>query len=293
MKLVATIISGLFLVHVSIAQDAPDFDSKHGKNVATIAAYDADGRLQKIGTGFIVDPGLIITSAHVVRDAHYISSTFSDAVDGEIRGVEDADREFDLAVLTTTSTIRSEGLVVAKEPPKIGSEIVVIGSPMGLKNNITTAVVSALQSAGDVELFEISAPLSAGSSGSPVLNVDGEVVGIVSSTFGDREDRSVAVSGKHLKVLLGSQEPVAERQSNGASYSIVVSSETSKSSAEDVAQSYRSKGYEAQVLSFRVGDATRFRVCLGTYDDLGSARSDRDRLASADLPDDSWVVQVP
>lgn len=293
MRFVVTFITGLFLTHVSLAQNGAGLSSEHGKEVATIAAYDADGRLTTIGTGFIIEGGSIVTSGNVVRGAHYIGSTFTEAFDGEISGVGRSDRDSDLALLTTSSAIRSEGLAVSDDRPEVGSEVVVIGSPMGLKNNVTTGILSGVTSRGEVELLEISATVSDGSDGSPVLNSRGEVVGVVSSQFSDGEGLSFAVSAQHLIDMIGSQVPPVKKASGRPSYSIVVSSETTESSAEDVAQTYRRKGYEAQVLSFRVGETTRYRVCLGTYGHAASARSDRDRLAAADLPDDAWVVQVP
>lgn len=293
MKSISILVLGLLLARISMAQDVADLVSKHGKAIATIAAYDNDGRLQGIGTGFILEDGVIITSEHVVRDANYIGSTFSDAIDGDIRRVEHVDAELDLALLTTSSKIRSKGLTVSDTPPEIGSEIVVIGSPMGLKNNATAGIVSAFKSVGNVELLEISAPVSEGSNGSPVLNRDGEVVGVVTSQFDGDADVNLAVSAKHLLEVIGSRKRIDEGGGQRSSYTIVVSSETTESSANDVALSYGNQGHEAQVLSFRVGDEVRYRVCLGNYDSREAAVSDRDRLAGADLPSDAWVIEMP
>ena len=293
MKSVAIVVFGLLLARVSVAQDVADLVSKHSKAVATIAAYDADGRLQGIGTGFIIEDGVIVTSENVVRDATYIGSTFSDAFDGEIDGVKHVDDELDLALLTTSSKIRSKGLIVSDRQPEIGSEIVVIGSPMGLTNNVATGTISAFKSIGKVDLLQISAPVSQGSSGSPVLNEDGEVIGVITSRSEGDQDTTFAVSAKHLLELIGSRQRVADGAHQKSLYSIVVSSEITESSANDVARNYRSKGYDAQVLSFKVGDAVRFRVCLGHYDDKGAAISDRERLAGAEIPSDAWVIPMP
>ena len=294
MKLASIVVTGLLLfVHISAAQDVESVVSRHSGAVATIATYDGDGRLQQVGTGFIVDNGLIVASEHIVRDAAYIASTFSDAYDGEIKGVESADAATDLAVLAVSSTMRAGGLTVSDLQPEIGSEIVVIGSPMGLTNNVTKGTVSAVQTEDGVELLQISAPVSSGASGSPVLNLEGKVVGVVTSQFGSDQAHTFAVSAKHLMEMTGSQPRAAESESRKAGYSIVVASEATEASANDVARGYRGKGFEARVISSSVGGTRRYRVCLGSYDSTVAAASDRDRLAGVDVPSDAWVLQVP
>jgi putative serine protease PepD len=105
-----------------------------------------------------------------------------------------ADKERDLAQLETTA--KFAGLAVAKEPPRAGEPVVVVGAPLGLESSVTTGVVSSTSrklEGADYPFLQFDAPINPGNSGGPVINARGEVVGIASAKVRDAEGIGLAI----------------------------------------------------------------------------------------------------
>ncbi len=156
-------------------------------SVAHLSIRDGSGEVSS-GTGFVVsEDGKLATNFHVVDGAAHMVAVFGGGKEVEIKGAWVYDAEDDLAVLQL-ATGHYTSLALAGEVPKQGASVIVIGSPRGLEGSVSTGIVAALRSSGlqtpregDVEKswgLQITAPISPGSSGSPVLNADGQVVGV-------------------------------------------------------------------------------------------------------------------
>ncbi len=77
-----------------------------------------------------------------------------------------------------------------------------VGSPMGLEQTISEGIVSAVREIPNLgKIFQISAPISSGSSGSPVINMKGEVIGVATFQFIKGQNLNFAVSGKYVMDL--------------------------------------------------------------------------------------------
>lgn len=151
-------------------------------------------KAQSLGSGVIIDPkGVILTNDHVISGASRILATTKSGQELECE-VIGSDADNDLAVLRVRNprgslpTIRlgtSSGLL-------IGETIVAIGNPFGLSNTVTAGVVSALGRSvrGDqnqrlyTDFIQIDAPINPGNSGGPVVNIDGEMIGIATAIIG-------------------------------------------------------------------------------------------------------------
>jgi serine protease Do len=155
------------------------------------------GRLRSIGSGVVVDPeGYILTNAHVLKGAQRVqvllptlaASTSPDLaalspqghpLDARIVGLS---RDVDLAVLK----IEASGLPALPMGQygnlRQGQMVLAFGSPGGLQNSVTMGVVSAVARQPDPDsplvYIQTDAPINPGNSGGPLVNVDGEVVGI-------------------------------------------------------------------------------------------------------------------
>lgn len=155
------------------------------------------GRQQSIGSGVIVDPdGYIVTNAHVVRGAHRVQVNIPAAandespdqslVSGRGRTVEarilGSDSEMDLAVLKVDLKGLRALPLADYNKLRQGDVVFAFGSPQGLKNSVTMGVVSATARQPDPDtpmvFVQSDAPINPGSSGGPLVSVDGEVVGI-------------------------------------------------------------------------------------------------------------------
>jgi tetratricopeptide (TPR) repeat protein len=85
---------------------------------------------------------------------------------------------------------------------KIGQEVLAIGSPLALEATATTGIVSGLRNVNGTSLVQTSAAISPGSSGGPLLNLRGEVLGVIRSSLVDAQNLNFAVSGVHIQPLL-------------------------------------------------------------------------------------------
>lgn len=138
------------------------------------------------GTGWPVASGFVVTNNHVVADRTKISLIRTDGIEIPAR-VAMRDKTNDLALLKVKDeNLLPPALALCSKPTRIGSEVITMGYPhpdiMGTKPKLTSGIISATFGAGDdPRLLQISVPLQAGNSGGPLINMNGEVVGIVMS----------------------------------------------------------------------------------------------------------------
>ena len=144
----------------------------------TIISFGYDGKLNGSGSGFIIDPeGIILTNYHVIENAHSLAVYHKGNVYDKVALVNH-DKDRYIAALK----IDANGLprVILADSSKVeqGDKVAVIGSPQMLPNTVSDGIVSAVRSFNNMKFFQITAPISAGSSGGGVFNTSGKVVGI-------------------------------------------------------------------------------------------------------------------
>jgi len=174
-----------------------------------VVATDADGRTMGQGSGFFAGPDLFVTSRHVVSGA--VGATIRQpGTDGmfTVAGVAASDSGHDL-VLLKTSRDASAHLTVAvpSRSPELGDDISVYGAPLGLQGTLSTGIISAKPDGPD-QMLQISAPISPGSSGSPVVNEDGELIGVATASRMEGQNLNFAVPAVHAVALMSSAGPV-------------------------------------------------------------------------------------
>jgi S1-C subfamily serine protease len=140
-----------------------------------------------LGSGFVVDrDGYIVTNYHVIQDSQEIKVNFSgdDRVPAKIVG---SDPSTDLAVLKIDAQARALTPLPLgnSEAVRVGDAVVAIGNPFGLERSVTAGIVSALQRDLTApngftidKVIQTDAPINRGNSGGPLLNAQGEVIGV-------------------------------------------------------------------------------------------------------------------
>ncbi len=169
--------------------------------VVSVHVFDARGNTLRQGTGFLVGEGLIVTNHHVIEGGSRIIVRTAGKGDYEAR-VETAQSTADLALLTSEVDGKMEPLKFSRTSPRIGERIVVIGSPLGLSGTVSDGIVSAFRpSSAHGSLIQITAPISEGSSGSPVVNLKGDVVGVATLNLPRGQNLNFAISSDYIQSI--------------------------------------------------------------------------------------------
>jgi len=178
-----------------------------------LRAKDADKRLISQGSGFFVRGAIVATNYHVISGSTYgYAKITGDGTSYSIAGIVGIDKAKDLVLLKITGA-NGKALTLADiSTVEVGEIVYALGNPRGLEGTISPGIVSgiSLRDVGNENLIQITAPISPGSSGGPVVNKNGEVVGVASSTLkGDGQNLNFAVPSPFLALLLASLKPVS------------------------------------------------------------------------------------
>ena len=159
-------------------------------------------RSQSLGSGVIIDSkGIILTNDHVISGASRITATTKSGLELECE-VVGSDADNDLAVLRT----RKAGTALpaihlgTSSDLLIGETVVAIGNPFGLSNTVTAGVLSAVGRSVPGEnqrvysdFLQIDAPINPGNSGGPVVNIQGDLIGIATAIIGGAQGIGFAI----------------------------------------------------------------------------------------------------
>jgi len=179
------------------------------------------------GTGFFISSnGTIATNAHVVESARRIVARTHDDTQIDILTVLAVDNKNDLALVQAAPGHYSPLRIGESSSVRTGEEIVILGNPLGLDFTLSSGIVSAVRGANalngagpEVPHLQITAPISFGSSGSPVLTLSGAVVGVVISGYVAAQNLNFAIPSERLMELQAASaaSPAEKKLSSGIS----------------------------------------------------------------------------
>ena len=190
----------------SFALPLEEISKSNQNTVVTVNVLRNDGTTAS-ASGFVISPqGFVATAAHSLDKANLVNLTFSNgAISEEAKIIALAKNpKIDLAILQVPVNYVPSVTFKNSNSVQAGQEIAVIGSPKRLQNSITNGLVSQLRNVGSVTLFQISAPISPASSGSPVFNTDGQVIGIAISSLEEKNVQNInfAVPSNYLLQMM-------------------------------------------------------------------------------------------
>ncbi|GGH68946.1 peptidase S1 [Paenibacillus silvae] len=200
------------------------------KKVVTIESGEG------LGSGFLYNnKGDVITNAHVVEGSKEVTVRTLDHQEyqGIVIGIGE---ETDIAVVRVPDLVKIEPLPISSTKAEVGDEILALGSPLGFENTVTTGIISGLDRSFEIEpyiytnLYQISAPITNGNSGGPLINAEtGEVLGINSTVV--KQEGGIGFSIPITSVLKQVQQ-WSERSSNAKSVQTARDNSSQTSSAD-------------------------------------------------------------
>jgi len=156
--------------------------------VVRIIVRDKTFREIGLGSGFFVSSdGVLVTNYHVVAKAYFATVVLPSEATLSVEGILAFDEQSDLAVLKVKGRDLFALTLLAKgETPPVGARIYTIGNPVGFSNTLSDGLVSGLRTVSPgLSVLQMTAPVSPGSSGGPVLDTSARVVGV--ATLASRE----------------------------------------------------------------------------------------------------------
>lgn len=155
-----------------------------------------------VGSGVLaLADDVAITAWHVICDARSVWAIFADGQRIKVTGCIDKDGERDLALIKLEKGLPHRKAVLCRELEPVAARAYVIGAPKGYDFSISDGLISQLRRVDGFAQYQVSCPISPGNSGGPVLNEQGEVIGIASWTKSDAQNVSFAIPTRELARL--------------------------------------------------------------------------------------------
>ena len=173
------------------------------QSTVLLVMEDATGQPLSLGSGFFVGPGTIASNLHVVEGASRgYAKVVGQKTKYDIEGFAGIDSGRDLVLL---KILESQTLPLSlgnSDAVEVGEPAYAVGNPQGLEGTFSQGIVSSIRKVGSDKLIQITAPISPGSSGGPVLNGRGEVIGVSVATFRGGQNLNFAIPSNYLNSLL-------------------------------------------------------------------------------------------
>jgi S1-C subfamily serine protease len=178
---------------------------EQGKAVGVVTNFVFGMFPQAFGSGFLVMPnGVFITNFHVVQGASAVQLKLPDGREFAATGVIATSTDWDIAILK----VEADGLPAVplgdSDTVKVGERVIAIGSPLGfLEKTVSDGLISAIREDKPGEkIFQVTTPVSQGSSGGALLNMKGEVIGIIVASFPEGQNLNFAIPINYAKPLI-------------------------------------------------------------------------------------------
>jgi S1-C subfamily serine protease len=173
--------------------------------IVSIVMSDKDGHALAQGSGFLISKhGLIVTNYHVIENGSSAIVKLPNGAFFIVDGVLAFDKARDVAVIKAHGENFRALTLGNSDQVQVGEEVVAIGSPLSLESTVSNGIVSGIRTAQEEggKFLQVTTPISPGSSGGPLFNMAGEVVGITTLYLKGGENLNFAIPINDAKRLL-------------------------------------------------------------------------------------------
>jgi hypothetical protein len=222
---VLVIANGFCSPKILDADTIPEIVARAKSAVVQITTLDQNRQPLKTGTGFFVSgDGYLLTNNHVIEGGAYFIARTSSGATYTFESVAVRSADPDLAELKFTTTDVPHLQLGSSDKTVEGQKVLVIGNPEGLQGSVSDGIVSAFRD--NRAYIQITAPISPGSSGSPVLDETGQVIGMATLVYREGQNLNFAISADRIRSYLVYEANKPQAQATPSSTPLAPSSET-------------------------------------------------------------------
>jgi hypothetical protein len=172
-------------------------------SVVSIDGYDEKGKVRWTGTGFIVSAdGKILTNYHVIRNSKQATVRLANGDAYDDVAVTDVDRRKDIALLKIKAVDLTPVRIGSSNSSQVGDPVYSLSNAFGFDNTLSEGLVSQFRQMDGYRLIQTTAPISHGSSGGPLFNSKGEVIGITTLSLPDAQSLNFAIPIDYARGIL-------------------------------------------------------------------------------------------
>ncbi|MDK3155316.1 serine protease [Kamptonema cortianum] len=238
---------------------------------------------------FVRSKSFIVTALHVIEDSNNIEIVFKNGTKAQAHTIFGVIPDIDLAILICDTPPPGTPLTLANySATDVGSNAYVIGSPLGiLTSSITSGIISGKRTIDGLDLIQYSTPISSGNSGGPIVDKNGEVIGIVTFSIKDTQNINFGIGSPQIKKALVTESATLtpgtlSRKTNRLAEKPEPTKDTSNEEARKVYSRGAAQLVDTLYRAYLLWDADLWNALelstIQSYDGLGSARLFRTRV---------------
>ena len=202
------LLISLILFSTNLQAQFPKMVASKEKAVFKIETFTSFGLQDASGTGFFIDDdGTAITALHVLEDARFAFIIDNDDNKYPIETIIGLNEEADIVKFkVNTNGTKTSFLSIAEKTPAKGADLFTISNPEGYPNAVSKGILSGILSSRGIDVIQTTAPISSGSSGGPLMDAKGRVIGVLSYIEPEGQNLNFAYSIDCLKMLVRPEE---------------------------------------------------------------------------------------
>ena len=246
--------------------DIPAISREANGSIVSIVMSDNDGHPIAQGSGFFIsEEGCIVTNYHVIKSGSSAIIKLPNGAFFAVDGVLAADKDRDVAIIKAHGNDFRTLTLGDSDRLQVGEEVVAIGNPLSLESTVSNGILSAIRTVEDEggKFLQITAPISPGSSGGPLFNMAGEVIGITTSHLVGGQNLNFAIPINDVKPMLRWTFSTVKALPNEPEDKPVTAESTTSPSLAIQAQDLTFDGSKNKILQFHRGNLYIEAECDG------------------------------